>query len=149
MKGRVNLQQEYFSKQSFWRMLHENFSEIQKKIIQIVRTSYSWKLFLSGRSRKKKLFLFQGLFFNKVACLWHSCFLVNFAKFLRTPPDDCFLSGSCRLYLWRAIKYFLSNNLLKMIMQSSCISIINVKCKCPHVLGKSGLKNELASIQSH
>ena len=39
--------------------------------------------------------LCQSLFFNKIACLrpatflkmilWHSCFLVNFAKFLRTP----------------------------------------------------------------
>ena len=50
--------------------------------------------------------LCQSLFFNKVAGLrpatslkkrlWHTCFSVNFAKFLRTlffyrtPPDDCF-----------------------------------------------------------
>ena len=40
--------------------------------------------------------LCQSLFFNKVACLraatllkrslWHKCFPLNFAKFLRTPP---------------------------------------------------------------
>ena len=29
--------------------------------------------------------LCQSLFFNKVAGLWHRCFPVNFAKFLRTP----------------------------------------------------------------
>ena len=29
--------------------------------------------------------LCQGLFFNEVAGLWHRCFPVNFAKFLRTP----------------------------------------------------------------
>ena len=44
--------------------------------------------------------LCQSLFFNKVAGLrlatflkkklWHRCFAVNFAKFLRTPLDDCF-----------------------------------------------------------
>ena len=49
--------------------------------------------------------LCQGLFFNQVVGLgpaallkkrlWHRCFPVNFAKFLRTPfyrilPDDCF-----------------------------------------------------------
>ena len=52
--------------------------------------------------------LCQSLFFNKVAGrpatflkkrLWHRCFLVNFAKFLRTPfyrtpLDDCFLKKS-------------------------------------------------------
>ena len=45
--------------------------------------------------------LFQGLIFNKVAGLrsatllkkrlWHRCFPVNYEKFLRTPPDDCFI----------------------------------------------------------
>ena len=44
--------------------------------------------------------LCQKLFFNKVTDLrpatlfkkglWHSCFPVNFAKFLRTPDGDCF-----------------------------------------------------------
>ena len=29
--------------------------------------------------------LCQGLFFNEVAGLWHRCFPVNFAEFLRTP----------------------------------------------------------------
>ena len=40
----------------------------------------------------------RGLFFDKVAGLklWHSCFTVNFAKFLRRPSEHCFyeyLSG--------------------------------------------------------
>ena len=44
--------------------------------------------------------LCQSLFFNKVAGLssatllkkrlWHRCFLVNFMKFFRTPPSNCF-----------------------------------------------------------
>ena len=44
--------------------------------------------------------LCQRLFLNNVAglrpaallknSLWHRCIPVNFAKFLRTPPDDCF-----------------------------------------------------------
>ena len=44
--------------------------------------------------------LCQSLFFNKVAGLkpakllkkrlWHRCFPVNFAKFLRKPLDECF-----------------------------------------------------------
>ena len=55
--------------------------------------------------------LCQSLFFNKVASLrpatllekrlWHRCFPVNFVKFLRTPPDECFwislLSPFCRV----------------------------------------------------
>ena len=47
--------------------------------------------------------LCQSLFLNKVAgatllkkILWHRCFPVNFAKFIRTPPDDCFwVSHKC------------------------------------------------------
>ena len=47
------------------------------------------EVFLTGK------YLWQSLFFNKAACLrpatllkkrlWHRCFSVNFAKFLRTP----------------------------------------------------------------
>ena len=67
----------------------------------------------------------QGLFFNNVAGLrpatlskkriWHKCFPVNFAKFLRTPfsrtpPDDCFckkIGGSFadKMSLYFELKY--------------------------------------------
>ena len=45
--------------------------------------------------------LCQRLFFNKVAgllkkSLWHRCFSVKFAKFLRIPPEDCFWTSSSR-----------------------------------------------------
>ena len=61
--------------------------------------------------------LCQSLFFNKVAGLWpatllknrlwHKCFHVNFRKFLRnlfyrTPPDDCFYTGTISiLFFWK------------------------------------------------
>ena len=45
------------------------------------------------------------IIFNKVADLrpatllkrrlWHRCFPVNFVKFLKTPPGDCFCEGTC------------------------------------------------------
>ena len=37
-------------------------------------------------------YLCQSLFFNTVAGLklWHRCFPVNFAKFLKAPSDNCF-----------------------------------------------------------
>ena len=55
--------------------------------------------------------LCQSLFFNKVTGLrpatllqkrlWHSCFPVNFAKFLRTPLDGCF---------WKKLHYQLQKH---------------------------------------
>ena len=61
--------------------------------------------------------MYQSLFLNKVAALpatllkkslWHWCFPVNFAKFLRkpfyrTPPGDCFCP--CSLYWYEILEY--------------------------------------------
>ena len=55
------------------------------------------KVFFKNSRKFTGKHLCQSLFFNKVAGLrletllkriWHRCFLVNFAEFLRTPSDD-------------------------------------------------------------
>ena len=63
--------------------------------------------------------LCHSLFFNKVAALrpatslkkrlWHRCFPVNFAKFPRTPPDDCFCTV---MTSGRLLLYFRTNLLM-------------------------------------
>ena len=56
--------------------------------------------------------LYQSLFFNKVSglSLWHMCFPVNFAKFLRTPflwipPDDCFCINCFEIIMFILIAF--------------------------------------------
>ena len=68
-------------------------------------------------------YLCQSLFFNKVADLrpatllkkklWHNCFSVNFAKFLRTP----FVTE----HLWRLLLY-------KALFKVICVQISYYKC---------------------
>ena len=48
--------------------------------------------------------------------LCHSCFPVNFAKFLRTPPDDCF---------WKNLKQRLIQNPVKHLNWSFFPKIVN------------------------
>ena len=77
----------------------------RNSVIETVTWRCSWKRYCYKFHKIHKKNLCQSLFFNKVAdqaCnfikkrLWHRCFPVNFAKFLktsfyRTPPDDWFL----------------------------------------------------------
>ena len=72
------------------------FAEFQKKLLEAVARRCSVKqVFLEIFQKFTGKHLCQSLFFNKVADLmptsllkrrlWHRCFPVNFAKFLRTP----------------------------------------------------------------
>ena len=94
--------------------------------IQLVNTTNQWTGFYINRSSHQRCsvkkgvlrnfakfrgkYLCQSLFFNKVAGLpatvlkrrlWHRCFPVNFAKFVRTP----FLTE----HLWWLLLYFSKN----------------------------------------
>ena len=84
--------------------------------------------------------LCQSLFFKEVAGLrsaiffkkrlWHSCFLVNFAKFLRTPfyetpPDDCF---------WMLPLFSPHSVLLRVWYDKSCTLVRQSGCRYFYVL---------------
>ena len=68
----------------------EFFSHKSSKYVIVFFDNFGWNKSSHQRCSVKKgvlrnLFL-ESLFFNKVAgILWHRCFPVNFAKFLRTP----------------------------------------------------------------
>ena len=53
--------------------------------------------------------------------LWHSCFPVNFAKFLRTPPDDCCWSFEV-CGEGNFVFFWLTRNLLTQLMLISLMS---------------------------
>ena len=98
---------------------YQTFTFLKSKWINV------WKQYRSSRRRvfcRKSVLrnfakftgkhLFQSLFFNKVAglrpALWHRCFSMNFAKFLRTPfltEHSCFW-----LNIYQMIKWFRGNS---------------------------------------
>ena len=83
------------------RKLDELFSESQEALLSVFHHQKQPPEVLCKKRCSEKFRKFTGkhlcksLFFNKVACLkpttllkrrlWHRCFPVNFAKFLRTP----------------------------------------------------------------
>ena len=77
--------------------------------------------------------LCQSLLFDKVACLrritllkkrlWHRCFPVNLAKFLRTPLDDCFFIEILKINTRIRCKYSLTT----LVWKISCLAYLILK----------------------
>ena len=79
----------------------------------------------------------QSLFFNRVVGLrsatllkkklWHRCFPVNFAKFLRTPFVH---KTSGQLLIWTTASETSNTKYLELIKRRSKVQEKNMSCKC-------------------
>ena len=88
---------------------------------------FYYKVVLRNFAKLTEKHLCQSLFFNKVAGLrlatllknrlWHSCFPVNFAKFLRTPFSQNTSSGC--FYICEMVLFFCSLFVVNEISKSS------------------------------
>ena len=107
-------------------------NKLQKQPLEVLYKKDVLKYFAKSIGKH----LCQGLFFNKVAALrsatllkkrlWHRCFSVNFAKFLRIPFAQ---KTSGRLLLWTIASETLNTKYLDLIKRRSKVQEKNKSCK--------------------
>ena len=107
-------------------------NKLQKQPLEVLYKKDVLKYFAKSIGKH----LCQGLFFNKVAALrsatllkkrlWHRCFSVNFAKFLRIPFAQ---KTSGRLLLWTIASETLNTKYLDLIKRRSKVQEKNMSCR--------------------